>query len=85
MVSLVFFYIFQLPHTVISNSEKLTHPTAQPTGIRTNIQSKYPLLLNELHNPQVPVLYIRLKGTVSQVPVLFIRLKWTVSRDLHLC
>ena len=28
MVSLVFFYILQLPHTVISNSEKLTHPTA---------------------------------------------------------
>ena len=26
MVSLVFFYILQLPHTVISNSEKLTHP-----------------------------------------------------------
>ena len=23
-----FFYILQLPHTVISNSEKLTHPTA---------------------------------------------------------
>ena len=22
-----FFYILQLPHTVISNSEKLTHPT----------------------------------------------------------
>ena len=29
MVSLVFFYILQLPHTVISNSEKLTHPNAQ--------------------------------------------------------
>ena len=27
MVSLVFFDILQLPHTVISNSEKLTHPT----------------------------------------------------------
>ena len=26
-VSLVYFYILQLPHTVISNSEKLTHPT----------------------------------------------------------
>ena len=26
MVSLVFFDILQLPHTVISNSEKLTHP-----------------------------------------------------------
>ena len=30
MVSLVFFDILQLPHTVISNSEKLTHPTQQP-------------------------------------------------------
>ena len=29
MVSLVFFDILQLPHTVISNSEKLTHPTVQ--------------------------------------------------------
>ena len=29
MVSLVFLDILQLPHTVISNSEKLTHPTAQ--------------------------------------------------------
>ena len=28
MVILVFFDILQLPHTVISNSEKLTHPTA---------------------------------------------------------
>ena len=28
MVSLVF-YILQLPHTVISNSEKLTHPIIQ--------------------------------------------------------
>ena len=27
MVSLVFFNILQLPHTVISNSEKLTHPS----------------------------------------------------------
>ena len=27
MVSLVFFDILQLPHTVISNSEKLTHPS----------------------------------------------------------
>ena len=27
MVSLVFYYILQLPHTVILNSEKLTHPT----------------------------------------------------------
>ena len=26
MVSLVFFDILQLPHTLISNSEKLTHP-----------------------------------------------------------
>ena len=26
MVSLVFFDILQLPHTIISNSEKLTHP-----------------------------------------------------------
>ena len=26
MANLVFFYILQLPHTVISNSEKLTHP-----------------------------------------------------------
>ena len=24
------FYILQLPHTVISNSEKLTHPAVQP-------------------------------------------------------
>ena len=29
MVSLVFFDILQLPHTVISNSEKLTHPNVQ--------------------------------------------------------
>ena len=29
MVSLVFCDILQLPHTVISNSEKLTHPTVQ--------------------------------------------------------
>ena len=28
MVSL-FFYILQLPHTVISKSEKLTHPSVQ--------------------------------------------------------
>ena len=27
MGSLVYFDILQLPHTVISNSEKLTHPT----------------------------------------------------------
>ena len=25
----IFFYILQLPHTVISNSEKLTHPSVQ--------------------------------------------------------
>ena len=31
MVSLIFFYIFQLPHTVISNSEKLTHPNVHCT------------------------------------------------------
>ena len=31
MVSLVFFYILQLPHTVISNSEKLTHPNVHLT------------------------------------------------------
>ena len=29
MVSLVFSYFLQLPHTVISNSEKLTHPNVQ--------------------------------------------------------
>ena len=29
MVSLVFFDILQLPHGVISNSEKLTHPKGQ--------------------------------------------------------
>ena len=29
MVISVFFYIFQLPHAVISNSEKLTHPIVQ--------------------------------------------------------
>ena len=29
MVSLVFWDILQLPHTIISNSEKLTHPTVQ--------------------------------------------------------
>ena len=29
MVSLVFVNILQLPHTVISNSEKLTHPTVR--------------------------------------------------------
>ena len=27
IVSLVFFDILQLPHTVMSNSKKLTHPT----------------------------------------------------------
>ena len=31
MVSLVFFYILQLPHIVISNSEKLTHLNVQCT------------------------------------------------------
>ena len=31
MVSLVFFDILQLPHTVISNSEKLTHPNVHCT------------------------------------------------------
>ena len=31
MVILVFFDILQLPHTVISNSEKLTHPIVQCT------------------------------------------------------
>ena len=31
MVSLVFFDILQLPHTVISNSEKFTHPTVHCT------------------------------------------------------
>ena len=31
MVSLVIFDILQLPHTVISNSEKLTHPNIQRT------------------------------------------------------
>ena len=34
MVSLVFCDILQLPHTVISNSEKLTHPTVQPMETR---------------------------------------------------
>ena len=29
IVSLVFFDILQLPHNVISNSEKLTHPTVE--------------------------------------------------------
>ena len=34
MVSLVFFDILQQPHTVISNSEKLTHPiVALPTVV----------------------------------------------------
>ena len=30
MVSIFFFDILKLPHTVISNSEKLTHPNVQP-------------------------------------------------------
>ena len=34
MVSLVFFDILQLPHTVISNSEKLTHPIVKYTVTR---------------------------------------------------
>ena len=34
MVSLVIFDILQLPHTVISNSEKLTHPSEQPCLVR---------------------------------------------------
>ena len=32
MVSLVFCDILQLPHTVISNSEKLTHPNVHITA-----------------------------------------------------
>ena len=32
-----FFYILQLPHTVISNSEKLTHPSVQYT-VYTSLQ-----------------------------------------------
>ena len=35
MVSLVF-YILQLPHTVISNSEKLTHPNEQAKTVSRN-------------------------------------------------
>ena len=34
MVSLVFFYILQLPHTAISNSEKLTHPNMHKNHTR---------------------------------------------------
>ena len=37
MVSLVFFYISQLPHTVISNSEKLTHPIEYESGGGTQL------------------------------------------------
>ena len=33
MVSLVFVGILQLPHTVISNSEKLNHPNEQPSQL----------------------------------------------------
>ena len=33
MVSLVFFDILQQPHTVISNSKKLTHPKQQPVRL----------------------------------------------------
>ena len=46
MVNLVFFDILQLPHTVISNSAKLTHPSVQCTvarkkGDATFIQFSY--------------------------------------------
>ena len=36
-VSLVFFDILQLPHTVISNSEKLTHPSTLCTPYTTSL------------------------------------------------
>ena len=38
-----FFDILKLPHTVISNSEKLTHPTVQCTS--TPITVKYKTVL----------------------------------------
>ena len=31
------FYILQLPHTVISNSEKLTHPAVQPDSAVSSV------------------------------------------------
>ena len=39
MVSLDFFYILQLPHTVISNSEKLTHPSVHESfkGLKCSV------------------------------------------------
>ena len=40
MVSLVFFDILQLPYTVISNSEKLTHPIVQDSAQLDSALSK---------------------------------------------
>ena len=42
MVSLVFFYILQLPPTLISNSEKLTHPNGQWTPANNYQVSRLP-------------------------------------------
>ena len=40
MVSLVFCDILQLPHTVISNSEKLTHPIVH-VNVSTNVLPRF--------------------------------------------
>ena len=39
MVSLVFFNILQLPHTVISNYEKLIHPNAHINTQKCGVKS----------------------------------------------
>ena len=43
MISLVFFDILKLPHTVISNSEKLTHPNGHALGWRDFEKIKFTL------------------------------------------
>ena len=47
----IFFYILQLPHTVISNSEKLTHPTLRVP----RMDDPWPNCLQSTHRRRVCV------------------------------
>ena len=53
----IFLDILQLPHTVISNSEKLTHPTVYMISV----------LIYCIADQYIDILYIRLGQFVSKI------------------
>ena len=68
MVILVFFNILQLPHTVISNSEKLTHPSGYATTKKKS-QIRPCQGAQDGHGSRSALSCMRIRNTV-QAPVL---------------